>query len=95
MAWTVRLQDENGKAVLPEDALIESQSIPVEGNYRLLKYLDPYGDTCFNTLQMDDLLADWGELNPAGHQRQQWILVRDMVLHCKQQSHLYLRFIGD
>jgi hypothetical protein len=61
----------------------------------LLKYLDPYGDTYFNTLQMDDLLADWKELNPAGHQRQQWILVRDMGLHCKQQSHLYLRFIGD
>ena len=59
MAWDVRLQDENGKPVVPKDAGVEPKLIPLDGQYRLLHYIDPYGDTYFNRLQMSDFLLDW------------------------------------
>jgi hypothetical protein len=39
----------------------------VEGDEdsRLVRYIDPYGDTYFNRLQMADFLADWDERYPS------------------------------
>lgn len=91
MTWSVRLQDERGKPVLP-DGTIEFSLIPADADFLLLRYIDPYGDTIFNRVQMDDFLADWNRLCP---QDEQWSLVRDMALRCRDEAHLYLRFIGD
>jgi len=64
----------------------------------LLKYVDPYGDTVFNKLQMLDLLADidvlrGDDLQPAeerGLARLQGIAER-----CRDEVHLYVWFLGD
>lgn len=69
--------------------------IPAGADFRLLRYVDPYGDTYFNQRQMADFLVDWNALKPTDDQREQWILVRDMAVKCQQEPHLYLRFIGD
>jgi hypothetical protein len=95
MAWDVRLQDENGKPVVPKDAGVEPKLIPLDGQYRLLHYIDPYGDTYFNRLQMSDFLLDWDSLHPDTGETNQWMFVREMALRCKNEAHLYLRFIGD
>lgn len=95
MSWSVRLQDERGKPVSSGDAGIEFEAIPTDGNFKLLRYIDPYSDTYFNQVQMDDFLTDWNSLRLTGDPFEQWTLVRDMAIRCKNEPHLYLRFIGD
>ncbi len=95
MSWSVRLQDEKGAPVLPYEAAIEFQTVPSNGSFTLLHYLDPYGDTYFNHVQMSDFLGDWDSLRPEAAERQQWTVVRDMAVRCQNEPHLYLRFIGD
>ena len=95
MPWSVRLQDERGKPVVPADAEIDFETIPADTGFRLLGYIDPYGNTYFNQIQMEDFLADWDKLQPSGEQREQWKLVRNMAALCNAEAHLYLRFIGD
>jgi hypothetical protein len=93
--WTVRLQDDHCKPVSPEYAVIQSETIPSSGNFKLLRYVDPYGDTYFNRVQMEDFLADWNRPQPSSDQREQWELVRTMALRCRDKVHLYLLFWGD
>jgi endonuclease I len=89
------LQDERGKPVSPQDAVIEFATIPEGAAFRLLGYVDPYGDTYFNHAQMKDFLADWDKLRPTDEQQAQWELVRDMAIRCRDHNHLYVRFMGD
>ena len=95
MPWSVRLQNENGKPIILEDAVIEFATIPENVVFRLLGYVDPYGDTYFNQFQMKDFLEDWDKLSPSGEQREQYQLVRNMATRCRDGVHLYLRFMGD
>lgn len=95
MPWDVRLQDERGKPVVAQDALIQFVTIPERGEFKLLGYIDRYSDTYFNHGQMRDFLADWDKLTPVGDQRDQWRLVREMATRLLDEDHLYLRFIGD
>jgi len=95
MTWSVRLQDERGKAIIPEDAEIDFATIPVDAGFRLLGYIDPNGDTYFNRFQMKDFLADWDRLHPSGEQKKHWQLVRNMATRCRDEVHLYLLFEGD
>jgi hypothetical protein len=95
LPWTVRLQDERGKPVIPVDAVIEFAVLPENERSALLRYIDPYGDTYFNRIQMDDFLADWAKVTPPNNEREQWQLVQDMATRCQAEPHLYLRFIGD
>ena len=95
MAWSVRLQDENGKPVAPEDAGIDFDFLSV-GLGKLLTYIDPYGDTVFNHLQMADFLAEWKRLQPRNEvERCQWDLVTSMAERCADEAHIYLKFVGD
>ena len=96
MSWSVRLQDERGRPVILEDADIDFSMIPQETRFKLLHYIDPYGHTYFNQVQMKDFLADWNELHPANeHQRTEWALVKEMATRCHDEVHLYLHFTGD
>lgn len=95
MSWTIRLQGARGNPLSPKDALIEFHTIPRTGDFRLLKYVDDYGDTVFNGIQMDDFLSDWDSLTPDASQLDQWKMVREMAVKCKEEPHHYLRFVGD
>jgi hypothetical protein len=95
MPWSVRLQDERGNPVAPQDAVIEFATISEHSGFKLLVYLDPYGDTYFNQYQMKDFLADWAKLTPSIGQREQWQLVHEMATRCRDEAHLYVRFNGD
>ena len=62
--------------------------------FKLLKYLDPYGDTIFNQLQMDDLIQDIQYLVKT----EQNSLLNEVLLlaeRCKSEPHTYLSFYGD
>jgi hypothetical protein len=94
----VRLQDERGK---PEGAADVGIPFPVptgDTSYNLLCYIDPYGDTVFNGLQMDVFLSEWERIRGAAQTPEQveaWTSIRDLARNCREEAHLYLRFIGD
>jgi len=71
---------------------------PTSPPFRLLCYVDPYGNTVFNQWQMVDLLMDIERV--AGHdlkpgERRGFELLRVMAERCRDSVHLYLWFIGD
>lgn len=65
---------------------------------RVLKYVDWYGDTVFNRLQMDDLLREFQQIRTGAQDGgDKELISRIMVLaeRCKNEPHLYLKFYGD
>jgi hypothetical protein len=70
----------------------------VDDSYRLLKYVDPYGDTIFNNMQMPDLLSDIERLSQMGVapvERRGLSRLRALAELCREGVHLYVWFIGD
>ena len=66
--------------------------------YVLLRYVDPYGDTVFNHVQMDDLLRDLdtaGRLAATPAEQRSLARLQVMARRCKAGVHLYVWFIGD
>lgn len=65
---------------------------------RLLKYLEPWGDTMFNQAQADDLAADIADVTRANADPQLiQILSRlePLIVRLSSQAHTCLWFIGD
>jgi hypothetical protein len=66
--------------------------------YPMLQYIDEYGDTIFNGLQMREFLEEWDRLtqtltNP--DQRKIVLDIRQLAEKCQRRPQTYLRFIGD
>jgi len=64
----------------------------------LLKYIDSYGKTVFNGLQMEDFLAEW-EFAQAFAQTEQeklnWATIRELAMECRNSVHVFLTFLGE
>jgi hypothetical protein len=71
---------------------IADQSFP------LLQYIDPYGNTVFNGLQMPEVQKELDLLiGKASTDEQRSILrgIRELAVNCQKQPHMFLRFRGD
>jgi hypothetical protein len=71
---------------------IADQSFP------LLQYIDPYGSTVFNGLQMPEVQKELDLLiGKASSDEQRNILhrIRELAVNCQKQPHMFLRFRGD
>jgi len=65
---------------------------------QLLRFIDRYGNTTFNRLQIDEFLHEWNELSRLARTPEEIKFVRDVVAlaqECKREPHLYLWFVGD
>ena len=63
-----------------------------------LRYIDPYGDTIFNRLQIPLLLKDLVYLKERFTTDEQRKIMRHLEAFCQtclDEPHVYLRFIGD
>ena len=98
MKWTVILENERRESLesLSDEFSFESiHSETIQNSFILLKYLDPYGDTFFNSLQMQDLIFDLQKLKDLEKENP---LIKDIIIlaeRCKVQPHTYLSFYGD
>jgi len=98
----VKLETEDGVSkgeVLDPEGLID-RYLPSLGDlaFPLLRLVDPYGDTVFNQLQVQVLLAEWDRIIEAAASlpdRQLLLQVRALALQCENEPHTYLRFMGD
>jgi hypothetical protein len=98
MGLTVRLQDEHGKPRCESDIGVDFHIPTGDVSFRLLCYIDPYGNTVFNQLQMETFLAEWENIRDDAKTQDEvaaWSSVKTFATKCKNDVHLYLRFMGD
>ena len=65
---------------------------------RLLKYVDPYGDTYFNGLQMPDFLADWRRAQALAQSDLERAYANSVIAvaeRCREETGSQLRCVGD
>src|SRR5687767_6049566 len=98
MGLTIVLEDENGGAIqtLPKElAYEELENINLD-DFILLKYIDFYGDTTFNTLQLDYLIGDFEKLKPMlVSQREIIQQIINLAKRSQDEVHTYIKFYGD
>jgi hypothetical protein len=100
MPIRIRLIRENGEiveSIADTDGLVERAMAELP-DLRLLRYVDAYGDTYFNKLQMPDLLRDWNaaeKLAQSADDEACWRDLKRLAEECQRRTHLYLRFAGD
>lgn len=101
MGIDLYLQDESGQII---ESLLDPASLLSRlvleagtGNSHFVGYIDPYGDTIFNRLQMPQLIE---ELNIAANRTAPVVAqhireVLRLAVKCRDAVHLYLKFCGD
>lgn len=69
-----------------------------DDSYCLLRYIDPYADTVFNQLQLNDFLKEWAKLRLRTTAPEAVTLlgeVQELAKECESGDSWYLKFIGD
>ncbi len=98
MGWTIKIEDENGNVIkaMDREFILSDSNILYEESFRLLKYIDPYGDTTFNAFMFEDLIQDLTQLaNLSKSDYDQIIQVIEYAKECQNDIHTYLKFYGD
>jgi hypothetical protein len=101
MGFCVILESEDGEPLeqVEDPKNILHQLLPSEDpSYQYLRYIDWYGDTVFNRLQIRPFLSEWDSLTESARTSDENALlarIRELALRCLQEPHLYLRFCGD
>lgn len=68
------------------------------GSSSLLRFIDWYGDTVFNRLQIEFFLTEWEVLEQRVHDPEEKAFlgrIKEMARRVQKESHLYLKFYGD
>lgn len=86
----------------PQAEAVDARSTLLAGTgddqFLLLRYIDPYGDTVFNALQVPDLLDDLQKLGSSLSSGEDREVLGRIVSLCKQsleEPHRYVKFVGD
>ena len=102
MGLGITLQDESGAELVsvvdPKNYLGKLLPEHEDPAHPMLASIDFYGDTVFNRMQMDRFLAEWTDVSARADTKDEKALVstiEDMARRCRDEVHLYLKFIGD
>lgn len=102
MTIDVRWEDENGEelARVSEDLKDFARIIPesTSPDYPCLRYIDPYGDTTFNQLQLPQLLKDLEKISSGSTSAEQKTHINrviEFVTRACGETHTYIKFYGD
>ena len=101
MPISVALQNIHGKKykeLVPDNVLLD-RLLPIgDARFSYLRWIDPYGNTIFNGMQMYPFLDELDRLAseiPGEEERHVLRELRELAIHCRDHPHTYLRFIGD
>src|SRR5437879_6092020 len=91
------MQDEHG-CDLSERINVRSSLVAKNGEVQFvcLRFVDPYGDTVFNRIQMEFVLKDLDLLESQNQKEEDRSLIEEiktLCLRCQSEPHLYLKFI--
>jgi hypothetical protein len=102
MGIDLRWQDERGELLaelLDENGLVESFLPSFEAqDFPCLRFVDPYGDTIFNQIQIPELVSELERLSQQKHKpeiERHLKAVLDFVRQTVGQVHTYVGFYGD
>ena len=101
MGFCVILENEDGQGLeRVEDPLnILHQLLPSEdASFQCLRFIDWYGDTVFNRLQIKAFINEWDRLTESAQTSDQTAIlmaITELALRCTEEAHLYRRFCGD
>jgi hypothetical protein len=98
----VRVETEDGGrlAEVLDPTNILPRLLPSEDDdtYYCLRYIDVYGNTVFNRLQIEAVLRELGRIRLNAHGPGELELLdqlNELARRCKAEPHLYLKFYGD
>lgn len=104
MGMTIILEREDGTrlpqsvADVEHDLLALFYKLTESDGFHYLQYVDPYGFTVLNRLQMEPFLRELAHLQErelSAKQRSLVAALQALALICSKEIHVYLRFIGD
>jgi hypothetical protein len=102
MGLDILLEGESGdqRALVSDPTNLLPRILPRfdDTEFTLLRFIDLYGNTTFNGLQMRQFLSEWAKLYArAESQEERQILddVSELARRCSEKPHLYLKFYGD
>ncbi len=102
MGMSIRRENRDGKAIeeIPDLESLLSRFFPSwdDESYHFLRYIDPWGDTVFNHLQMDELISELKRVRLRATTEEQRAFVdaiEGLAARCKDGDGLYLKFLGD
>jgi hypothetical protein len=103
MGIEVVLQDEMHNDIsetIHDPSGVVAASLPdlTDGSYSCLRFIDPYGDAVFNSMQATVMIEEWERLRPSFSEHNAealWAAIRRLIFRCSEEPHTYLKFIGD
>lgn len=101
MGVDIRLEDKNGNKLdeSPDLENLLSRLLPGwdDASFHVLRYVDPWGETIFNHLQMDELISELRKIRAKASTEEERAFIdnlESMAMRCKDEN-LYLKFLGD
>lgn len=98
----IELQDEFGSRLdgVNDPKNLLGRLLPPIGDdaYPMLGSIDPYGDTIFNHVQMHRFFIEWPAVSGKAQTTEEQLLlstIDSLARRCRDEVHLYLKFIGD
>ncbi|MGA8143146.1 MAG: hypothetical protein WB987_04565 [Candidatus Acidiferrales bacterium] len=102
MGMSIRREDRQGKTIeeIPDLESLLSRFFPSwdDESYHFLRYIDPWGETVFNHLQMDELISELRRVRLKASTEEERAFVdaiEGLASRCKESDGLYLKFLGD
>jgi hypothetical protein len=94
----VQLEDERGEKLERLDDGVHRFRLSIDDSASLCwRYIDEYGDTTFNRLQMPAFLNELAGLGVKAASSDRKVLdgIERLAISCRDSVHLYLKFYGD
>jgi hypothetical protein len=100
LAVTVEAEDGSQIAEVLDPTNVLHRLLPSKGDdtYYCLRYVDRYGNTVFNRLQMETVLQELERMrvNARGADELELLArLAELARRCQAEPHLYLKFYGD
>jgi hypothetical protein len=101
MGLTINLEGEKGnvyETISDNDILSELLPNHDDKSSYCLRFIDLYGDTTFNSLQMPELIRELENILKNEDSDEKHDIVNQIIRlsnRCKEEVHLYLKFYGD
>lgn len=99
MGIDISWEDENGRQIQfvvdKKDELSRLLSQEITPKSSLINYIDPYGDTIFNQIQIPTLIKELEDFVKENNKDVELAAALNLVKASKGKTHTYIKFIGD
>jgi hypothetical protein len=74
------------------------EAVPEFETTHCIQYMNPYGDTIFNSLQLGRFLEEWKMVEQQADTQEEKDLVaavQRLAVLAEEENHMYIKFVGD